>query len=121
MSAFGLQKASDEEKKSRTLAIQEATKYATEVPFKVMQLCYDSMEVIKAMAEIGNPNSVTDAGVGALCARSAVMGAFLNVKINAGGLTDKVFSQNIIDQGNVLEEKTKALEKEILQIVNSKI
>jgi glutamate formiminotransferase/formiminotetrahydrofolate cyclodeaminase len=79
------------------------------------------MEVIKAMAEIGNPNSVTDAGVGALCARSAVMGAFLNVKINAGGLTDKAFSQNIIDQGNVLEEKTKALETEILQIVNSKI
>ncbi len=121
MTAFGLPKGTDEEKKSRTSAIQEATKYATEVPFKVMQLCYDSMEVIKAMAEIGNPNSVTDAGVGALCARSAVMGAFLNVKINAGGLTDKAFSQNIIDQGNVLEEKTKALETEILQIVNSKI
>ena len=121
MTAFGLPKGTDEEKKSRTSAIQEATKYATEVPFKVMQLCYDSMEVIKAMAEIGNPNSVTDAGVGALCARSAVMGAFLNVKINAGGLTDKAFSKNIIDQGNVLEEKTKALETEILQIVNSKI
>ena len=121
MTAFGLPKGTDEEKKSRTSAIQEATKYATEVPFKVMQLCYDSMDVIKAMAEIGNPNSVTDAGVGALCARSAVMGAFLNVKINAGGLTDKAFSQNIIDQGNVLEEKTKALETEILQIVNSKI
>ena len=121
MAAFTLPKATDEEKKARTQAIQDATKYATEVPFKVMQLCYDSMEVIKAMAEIGNPNSVTDAGVGALCARSAVMGAFLNVKINAGGLADKAFSQNIIDQGNVLEKKTIALETEILKIVNSKI
>ncbi|MGZ4049639.1 MAG: cyclodeaminase/cyclohydrolase family protein, partial [Bacteroidia bacterium] len=121
MSAFGLPKATDEEKKSRTQAIQDATKYATEVPFKVMTLCLDSMEVIKAMAETGNPNSVTDAGVGALCARSAVMGAFLNVKINAGGLTDKAFSQNIIDRGNVIEDKAKALEAEILKIVNSKI
>ena len=121
MTAFGLPKTTDEEKKVRTQAIQDATKYATEVPFKVMQLCYDSMEIIKAMAEKGNPNSVTDSGVGALCARSAVMGAFLNVKINAGGLTDKVFSQNIISQGNVLEEKAKALETDILKIVNSKI
>ena len=121
LNAFSLPKATDEEKKARTQAIQDATKYATEVPFKVMQLCFDSMEVIKAMAEVGNPNSVTDAGVGALCARSAVMGAFLNVKINAGGLTDKVFSQNIIEQGNVLETKAINLEAEILKIVNSKI
>ncbi|HEY0031218.1 MAG TPA: glutamate formimidoyltransferase [Bacteroidia bacterium] len=121
MTAFGLPKATEDEKKVRAQAIQDATKYATEVPFKVMQLCYDSMEVIKAMAETGNPNSVTDAGVGALCARSAVMGAFLNVKINAAGLTDKAFAQNIIDQGNVLETKAKALETEILKIVNDKI
>jgi glutamate formiminotransferase/formiminotetrahydrofolate cyclodeaminase len=121
MNAFSLPKATDEEKKARTAAIQDATKYATEVPFKVMQLCYDSMEVIKAMAEVGNPNSVTDAGVGALCARSAVMGAFLNVKINAAGLTDKAFAEKLIAEGNVIEEKTKALESEILKTVNSKI
>jgi glutamate formiminotransferase/formiminotetrahydrofolate cyclodeaminase len=121
MIAFGLPKTTDEEKKARTQAIQDATKYATEVPLKVMQLCYESMEVIKAMVEIGNPNSITDAGVGALCARSAVMGAFLNVKVNAGGLTDKVFSQNIIAQGNVIEVKTQALESEILKFINGKI
>jgi len=121
MSAFGLPKGRDEEKKARTQAIQDATRYATEVPFKVMQLSYDSMEVIKVMAEIGNPNSVTDAGVGALCARSAVMGAFLNVKINAAGLTDKAFAEKLISEGHVLEDKTNALEEEILKIVNGKI
>ena len=121
MTAFGLPKATDEEKKARTEAIQDATKYATEVPFKVMQLCFDSMEVIKAMAEIGNPNSITDASVGALCARSAVMGAYLNVKINASGLTDKDFATKLISQGLVLEGKTQALEAEILKLVNSKI
>jgi glutamate formiminotransferase/formiminotetrahydrofolate cyclodeaminase len=73
------------------------------------------------MAEIGNPNSVTDAGVGALCARYAVMGAFLNVKINAAGLTDKAFAEKLISEGNVLEGKTNALEAEILKIVNGKI
>jgi len=121
MTAFGLPKATDEEKKARTEAIQDATKYATEVPFKVMQLCFDSMEVIKAMAEIGNPNSITDASVGALCARSAVMGAYLNVKINASGLTDKDFATKLISQGLALEGKTQALEAEILKLVNSKI
>ena len=121
MDAFGLPKGSDEEKAARTQAIQDATKYATEVPFKVMQLCYDSMEVIKVMAEIGNPNSVTDAGVGALAARSGVMGAFLNVKINASGLKDRTFADKILKDGQELQDKTIALEKEILDIVNGKI
>ncbi|MBA3705940.1 MAG: cyclodeaminase/cyclohydrolase family protein, partial [Bacteroidetes bacterium] len=121
MIAFSLPKGSDEEKKIRTATIQEATKHATEVPFKVMQLAYGSMEVIKAMAETGNPNSVSDAGVGALCARSAVMGAFLNVKINAASLTDKAFAEQLISKGNVLENNAQQLEKEILSIVNAKI
>lgn len=121
MTAFGLPKGSEEEKRARTVAIQDATKYATEVPYKVMQLCYDSMAVIRAMAETGNPNSVTDAGVGALCARSAVMGAFLNVKINAAGLTDKVFAEQLIAKGNVLEKQAQQAETEILNIVNGKI
>ncbi len=121
MTAFGLPKSTDEEKKSRTDAIQYATKYASEVPFKVMELCFNSMEVIKAMAETGNPNSVTDAGVGVLCARSAVMGAFLNVKINVSGLSDKAFAEQLISKGNEIESKTQTMETEILTLVNSKI
>ena len=121
IAAFALPKTSDEEKKARAIAIQDATRYATEVPFKVMQLAHDSMQVIKAMAETGNPNSVSDAGVGALCARSAVMGAFLNVKINAASLTDKGFSEQLISKGNVLENSAQQLETEILNIVNAKI
>ncbi|BDX38748.1 hypothetical protein CYCD_21030 [Tenuifilaceae bacterium CYCD] len=121
MDAFGLPKGTEEEKNARTQAIQTATLYATEVPFKVMQLCYESMEVIKAMAEHGNPNSVTDAGVGALAVRSAVMGAFLNVKINASGLKDKTITQSFIDRGNDIVAKTIEMEKTILSIVESKI
>ncbi len=121
MDAFGLPKKTDDEKAARTKAIQDATKYATEVPFKTMELCYNCMEVAKAMAEIGNPNSVTDAGVGALAARSGVIGAFLNVKINAAGLDDKEFATKIIADGEAMVEKAKALEAEILKIVDTKI
>jgi glutamate formiminotransferase/formiminotetrahydrofolate cyclodeaminase len=121
MSAFGLPKGTDEEKTARKQAIQDATKYAIEVPFKVMQLSYDSLSIIKAMAEIGNPNSVSDAGVGALCARSAVMGAFMNVRINASGYDDKAFVNDIIAKGKDIESNTITLETEILKIVNDKI
>ncbi len=121
MDAFSLPKATDEEKKSRKKAIQDATKYAIEVPFKVMQLSYDSFEVIKAMAEIGNPNSASDAGVGALCARTAVYGAYLNVKINASGMDDKTYAAEKINAGKELLDKSVQLEKEILTIVEGKI
>lgn len=121
MDAFGLSKSTDEEKAARTAAIQEATKYATEVPFRTMERVFDSFELIKAMAEFGNPNSVTDAGVGALCARSAVMGAYLNVKINASGLKDKAYVENILAKGAEIEAKAKQLETEIMDIVNTKI
>jgi len=121
MSALSLPKSTEEEKVNRSNAIQSATKYATEIPFRVMQTTFASMEVIKAMAEIGNPNSVSDAGVGALAARSAVMGAYLNVKINAAGLTDKTFAKTIIAEGAFIQEKTQQLESEILLVVNSKI
>lgn len=121
MDAFGLAKSSDAEKAIRTQAIQAATKYAIDIPFKVMQASYESMQVIKAMAEVGNPNSVSDAGVGALCARSAVMGAFMNVRINAVGYNDKDFVTAIIAKGKAIEEQTIALEAEILKIVNEKI
>ncbi|RLD57694.1 MAG: glutamate formimidoyltransferase [Bacteroidetes bacterium] len=121
MNAFSLPKKTDEEKQIRKDAIQDATKFATEVPFKTMKLCLESMEVAKAMAEIGNPNSVTDAGVGAIAARAGVMGAFLNVKINAAGLEDKKFAKEIIDKGQKIENDAISLEQEILKIVNSKI
>ena len=121
MNAFALPKSTEEEKKSRTQAIQKATKHAIEIPFSVMQNAYSSIEVIKAMAETGNPNSVSDAGVAALCARAAVMGAFMNVRINAKDFQDKNFVSEIIAKGKEIENKTIALETEILKIVNEKI
>jgi len=121
MDAFSLPKGSDEEKTARNDAIQAATKYATEVPFKVVEIAFQTMEVMKAMADIGNPNSVTDAGVGALCARAAVRGALLNIKINAGGLDDKEYATNIISAGNDIAAKAEELEAEIMQLVESKI
>jgi glutamate formiminotransferase/formiminotetrahydrofolate cyclodeaminase len=121
MDAFGLPKGSDAEKAARTAAIQEATKYATEIPYRTMVKCYEAFEVIKAMAETGNPNSVSDAGVGALAARSGVLGAFLNVRINASGLEDKAFAADIIAKATEIAAKTEAAEKEVLTIVTSKI
>ncbi len=121
MDAFGLPKSSDEEKAARSTAIQEATRYATEVPFRTMQCAFEAFDVIRAMAENGNPNSVSDAGVGALCARSAVMGAFLNVKINAAGLKDKEFAARMIAEGERIQNEAVMQEAEILAIVNSKI
>ena len=121
MDAFRLPKNSDAEKAARSEAIQNATKYAIEVPFKVMETSLKSFEIIKAMAEIGNPNSVTDAGVGALCARTAVIGAHLNVKINTGDLKDEVFKKDILAKAQQVENKAIALEKEVLSLVESKL
>jgi len=121
MDGFGLPKGTETEKKTRKEAIESATKYATEVPFKVLETAYRSMEVMKAMAEVGNPNSVTDAGVGALCARAAIRGALLNVKINAGGLDDKEFGKEIVSKGQEIADKAAALEEEIMNLVESKI
>lgn len=121
MEAFGLPKSNDAEKSVRHQAIQDATKYAIEVPFKVMTLCYESMQVMKAMAEFGNPNSVSDAGVGALAARSGVIGAFLNVKINASDLEDKDYVKSVLKKGKEIVNKAQELENEILEIVNVKI
>jgi glutamate formiminotransferase/formiminotetrahydrofolate cyclodeaminase len=121
MNAMSLPKGTDDEKAARKQAMNEATKVAIEVPFQVMKLSYDSMEVIKAMAEVGNPNSVSDAGVGALCARSAVMGAFMNVRINASGYDAKDFVKDVLTKGKEIEAKAKAKEEEILKIVNEKI
>jgi glutamate formiminotransferase/formiminotetrahydrofolate cyclodeaminase len=121
MDAFGLPKNNDQEKKIRTDAIQAATKHAIEVPFEVMQTAFQSLEVIQAMAEIGNPNSLSDTGVGALCARTAVYGAYLNVRINAAGLTDKEFARQILAEAVEILDKTKAKETEILSLVEGRI
>jgi glutamate formiminotransferase/formiminotetrahydrofolate cyclodeaminase len=119
--AYGLPKKTKEEQKERNHAIQEATKYAIMVPFKVMETAYESFEVIQAMAETGNPNSVSDSGVGAVAVRSCVKGAFLNVKINASGVEDKEFIGEIIRKGEEIERKTIEKEKEILKIVEDKL
>jgi glutamate formiminotransferase/formiminotetrahydrofolate cyclodeaminase len=121
MMAFGLPKGTDDEKKIRTEAIQEATKYAIITPFNVMELCYKSMELLKEMVENGNPNSVTDAAVGALCARTGVIGAFMNVKINAVGLNDKEFVKKIIADGQQIQDNAVKLEQEIIAMTNTKI
>ena len=121
MDAFNMPKENEAEKKVRTEAIQSATMNAIEVPMEVMKTALASMEVIKAMAEIGNPNSVSDAGVGALCARTSVYGAYLNVKINASGLKDKEFVVSVLDEAQSILQKAIRLEKEILKVVEDKI
>lgn len=121
MDAFGLSKNTEDEKKKRSEAIQEATRYAIEIPFKVMETGLAAMEIVKAMAETGNQNSVSDAGVGALAIRSGVLGAWLNVKINASGLKDASFKSEIIQKGEEIVEKVRRIENEVYEIVLKKI
>jgi glutamate formiminotransferase/formiminotetrahydrofolate cyclodeaminase len=121
MAAFSLPKTNDDEKAIRHKAIQDATRVAIEVPFRVMELAFASMDLIRAMAETGNPNSVSDAGVGALCARAGVLGAYMNVRINAAGYDDKVFVQDILARGAKIQEQTIRAEAGIMGIVDQKI
>ncbi len=121
MDAFSLPKGGEEEKALRIAAIQAATRYAIEIPFRTMQKAFESFEIIRAMVDTGNPNSVTDAGVGALCVRSAVIGAYLNVKVNGAGFKDIAFLEEIMNQAEELVRKTKSAEDEILAMVMEKI
>ncbi len=121
MEAFGLPKKTEEEKKARSKAIEEASKYAMEIPLKVMETAYNSIAVMRAMAENGNPNSVSDAGVGALCAVTAVEGAYLNVKINAMGIHDKQFTGKLLQQAEEILEKARGCREMVLETVNEKI
>ncbi len=121
MAAFGLPKNTETEKTARTAAIQQATKQAILIPLKVMETAHASFPLIKAMAERGNPNSVSDAGVGALCARAAVLGAYLNVRINASGMSDKNFLEKALAQAETFKQETLAMEAEILRIVETKL
>ncbi|MEA3447341.1 MAG: glutamate formimidoyltransferase, partial [Bacteroidota bacterium] len=120
MDAFGLPKKTEEEKAVRKKAINDATRYAIEVPLKTMKVCYESMEVMKAMADIGNPNSVSDAAVGAIAAVAGVRGAHLNVRINTGGFEDKAFVEKVLKEAADIEDKAINLEKEILGITETK-
>ena len=117
MAAFSLPKSTEEEKAARAAAIQEATVYATQVPFRTMKAAFSAYDLIEDMASKGNPNSVSDAGVGALCIRTAVYGAFLNVKINAAGIKDAVFAANIVEEAKKILDLSNQKEQKILEIV----
>lgn len=119
--AFLLPKGTAEEKSTRRAAIQAALQYAIEVPFETMQVALKSMQIIKAMADFGLASSVSDAGVGALAARGAVLGAFMNVKINAADLQDAAYVQNILSQGSAIEAQAIELEREICALVERRI
>ena len=121
MDVFGMPKSTEEEKAARAEAMEVATLYATQVPLRTMKAAYKAFDVVRAMAEEGNPNSVSDAGVGALAARSAVMGACLNVKINAAGLKDRAVAEALVNEAMEIQAAAQKAEAEILAVVESKI
>ncbi len=121
MDAFALPKSSADEIETRKKAIHNATINAIEVPYKVMQLAFESMEVMKAMTDIGNPNSVTDAAVGAMCARTAVHGAYLNVRINCKDFSDSDYVEKMLKNSTALLGKAVELEKTILEMAELKM
>jgi glutamate formiminotransferase / formiminotetrahydrofolate cyclodeaminase len=121
MAAYGMPKQTAEERAARTAAIERATRGAIDVPLRTMRAALDAMDVVRAMAEIGNPNAISDAGVGALCARAAVRGAFLNVRINAGGLKDQDYVSPVVAEAAEIDARAAALEREILDLVESAI
>ena len=118
---FRMPKSTPEEVKTRQEAIENATKYATEIPFKVMETAYNSMEVMMVMAREGLQNSLSDAGVGALCARTAVIGAYFNVRINAKDIKDRSFAKEILFKAKEIYDQTNKLEKEMIDLINTKI
>ncbi len=117
LAAFRLPKGTEEEKAARSAAIQDATKVAIEVPMQVLKTSVASLEVIGKMAEIGNPNSTSDAGVGALCARAAAHGAYLNVKINLADIKDQSYIENTLAQAHPLINQANTEEKRIMELV----
>ena len=118
---FRMPKSTAQEKEARIQAIEDATKYATEIPFEVMQTAHDSMEVMQTMVKEGLQSSMSDAGVGALCARTAVVGAYFNVRINAKDIKDRTFANDIIARAEKIYRSTLAKEKEIIDHFNSKM
>ena len=121
MAVFGMPKSTDEEKAARATAMEAATLYATQIPLETMKASVATFPLIRAMASEGNPNSVSDAGVGALAARAAVLGAFLNVKINAAGLKDRAAADALVAEAQAIADEACRQESEIIEIANSKI
>lgn len=121
MAVFAMPKTTDEEKAARSAALQEATLYATEVPLRTMRAALGVFPIVQAMAAEGNPNSVSDAGVGALAARSAVLGARLNVRINAAGLKDRTKAEALVSEADAIAAEAETLEKVVLSLVEQKI
>lgn len=121
MQAFGLPKSNDAEKIVRATAIETATIYAIKIPFRTMELAYEAFDLTKRMAEIGNPNSVSDAGVGALCLRTAIKGAYMNVRINSQGLENNAEIKPILDRAEIINTAIDAKEKEVWEIVLGKM
>ncbi|MBW6482382.1 MAG: glutamate formimidoyltransferase [Vicingaceae bacterium] len=118
---FRMPKETEEEKKLRAEAIENATKYATEVPFKVMETAFNSLEVMQAMLTNGLQSSLSDGAVGVLCAKAAVTGAYFNVRINAKDIKDRVFAENIIKKAEALYQKTVTIEQETIALINNKL
>jgi glutamate formiminotransferase/formiminotetrahydrofolate cyclodeaminase len=121
MAAFGLPKKTDEEKAARQKAIQEATLYATQVPLRTIHAAMQTFVICRAMAKEGNPASVSDAGVGALAARAAVLGAGLNVRINAAQLEDRAQAEKFVTEANEMAKRADNAEREVMAIVESKL
>ena len=121
MNAFGLPKGTDEEKAARKRAIQEATKYATEVPFRTVQRSFEVFEICELMIKKGNPNSVTDGAVGVLCAEAAVTGAYLNVKINASSLDDKEFATKIVAEAHDYVVRANRIKSRLIKLVDKQL
>ena len=118
---FRMPKDTEEEKEARKVAIENATKYATEIPFKVMETSYKSLEVMQAMMKDGLKNSLSDAGVGVLCAKTAVLGAYFNVKINAKDIKDRSFADEILAKAENIYQKTVAIENETIDYINKQM
>jgi glutamate formiminotransferase/formiminotetrahydrofolate cyclodeaminase len=121
MESFGLPKDSEEEKKSRAAAIESASQYAMEIPMRTAVVAYQAMDICEEMIERGNPNSITDAGVGVLCIRAAVLGAIMNVRINAGGIKDKHFTERLLTQAHQLEQEVLKREDVLRQKVSEQM
>jgi glutamate formiminotransferase/formiminotetrahydrofolate cyclodeaminase len=118
---FRMPKATSEELEARKEAIENATKYATEIPFQVMETAYNSMEVMQAMLKDGLQSSLSDAAVGILCARTAVVGAYFNVRINAKDIKDRIFADEITNRAKAIYDKTLQIEKEVISFIDSKM
>jgi len=121
LDAFRLPKSTEEEKAARSIAIQEATLYAIEIPMQILRTSHEIFELSKAMTSEGNPNSITDAAVASLCARAAVHGAFLNATINASSYKDKIYVEKTLAEGQKLVEQADEMEKEIMDLCRSKM